>query len=276
MTAPGTACARPAAAVLLALLGACGQAPPAMQAGTGLADATRRSGFEFMSPQTQAMQLDDTQNPGMLWVGDGEALWAQREGAAQRACADCHGSAATSDATAPMRGVAARYPAFDAASGTPVNLQQRINLCRQRRQQAPAWPPESRELLALEAYVAYQSRGLPIAPPPDPRLRPHRLRGQALYAQRIGQLDLSCAQCHDQRTGQRLAGSVIPSALPTGYPLYRLEWQALGSLQRRLRNCMTGVRAQAPAQGDIELVELELYLAVRAAGMAIESPAVRP
>jgi sulfur-oxidizing protein SoxA len=282
MTAPGPACARPAVAALLALLGACGLAPPATQAGAGPADATRRSGFEFMSPQTQAMQLDDTQNPGMLWVGDGEALWVQREGAAQRACAGCHGGAVVSpapaagDAAAPLRGVAARYPAFDAASGTPVNLQQRINLCRQRHQQAPAWPPESRELLALEAYVAHQSRGLPIVPPPDPRLQPHRRRGQALYAQRIGQLDLSCAQCHDQRVGQRLAGSVIPPALPTGYPLYRLEWQGLGSLQRRLRNCMTGVRAQAPAQGGIELVELELYLAARAAGLAMESPAVRP
>jgi sulfur-oxidizing protein SoxA len=280
-----------AAMLALAMLGsACGLGPPrALPAAPPAADpaaAMRRSGFEYMSPQTQAMQADDTQNPGMLWVGEGEALWGQREGTAQRACAGCHGgvaaapapaaASAASDLAAPMRGVAARYPAFDAASGGPVNLQQRINLCRQRHQQAPAWRPESRELLALEAYVAHQSRGLPIAPPADPRLQPHRLRGQALYAQRIGQLDLACAQCHDQRAGQRLAGSVIPPALPTGYPLYRLEWQGLGSLQRRLRNCMTGVRAQTPAHGDIELVELELYLAVRAAGMAIESPAVRP
>jgi sulfur-oxidizing protein SoxA len=27
----------------------------------------RRSGFDDMSPQTQAMQRDDTQNPAMLW-----------------------------------------------------------------------------------------------------------------------------------------------------------------------------------------------------------------
>jgi len=131
-------------------------------------------------------------------------------------------------------------------------------------------------LLALEAYVGLQSRGMPIAPDPEPRLQPFRERGALLYSQRIGQLDLSCAQCHDQLAGRKLAGSVIPQGHATGYPLYRLEWQGLGSLQRRVRGCMTGVRAEPFAAGSIELVELELYLASRARGMAVETPAVRP
>jgi sulfur-oxidizing protein SoxA len=102
-------------------------------------------------------------------------------------------------------------------------------------------------------------------------------RGQARWhLQRMGQLNLSCAQCHDERWGQRLAGSIIPQAHATGYPIYRLEWQAMGSLQRRLRNCMSGVRAEIPAFGAQELVELELYLNTRAKGMAMEAPAVRP
>ena len=105
---------------------------------------------------------------------------------------------------------------------------------------------------------------------------PFRERGEKLYRQRIGQLDLSCAQCHDERAGGRLAGAVIPQAHPTGYPIYRLEWQGLGSLQRRLRGCIAGVRAEPFAYGAIELTELELYLARRAAGMKIETPAVRP
>jgi sulfur-oxidizing protein SoxA len=92
----------------------------------------------------------------------------------------------------------------------------------------------------------------------------------------MGQLDFSCAQCHDEHAGQRLAGSTNPQAHPTGYPLYRLEWQTLGSLQRRLRGCMSGVRAEPYAYGAEELVELELYLARRAVGMRIEAPAVRP
>ena len=240
----------------------CGAEPP----GDG-----RRSGFAYMGASTQAMQLDDTLNPGMLWVLDGEQLWNRRVGAAGRSCATCHG-----DARVSMRAVAARYPDFDSALQRPVDLRQRIGACRQRQQPGLPPPGEEQAQLSLEAYVGLQSRGLPLAPPQDPRLQPYRERGRALFEQRIGQLGLSCADCHDQQAGRRLGGSPIPQGHATGYPIYRLEWQGLGSLQRRLRACMSGVRAEPLAWGSPELVELELYLAWRARGMPVETPAVRP
>ncbi len=256
-----------AAGVLVALFAiACG-----MSRAADLSADPRRSGFEFMTPEVRAMQQDDALNPGMLWIKDGEALWNRNAGAADRACASCHGAAATS-----MRGVAARYPAFDEATARPFSLAQRINVCRAQHQRAAPFAAESDELLALEAYVAHQSRGMLVAPPNDARLEPFRARGEGLYRQRIGQLAFSCAQCHDEHAGQRLAGSMIPQGHPTGYPVYRLEWQGLGSLERRLRGCMSGVRAEPLAYGSAELVELELYLAQRAAGLRIETPAVRP
>ncbi len=231
----------------------------------------RRSGFAEMARETQAMQRDDMQNPGMLWAAEGEALWHRPAGAAGQSCASCHG-----DATRSMAGVAARYPAWDEARAAPIDLAGRILQCREERQGAPPLARESQGLLALSAYVGQQSRGLPIAPPADPRLTPAVERGRALYEARRGQLDLSCAQCHDENAGRRLAGSLIPQAHPTGYPLYRLEWQALGSLQRRLRGCMTGVRSEPFAYGAPEYTEIELFLMRRAAGMAMETPAVRP
>jgi L-cysteine S-thiosulfotransferase len=233
--------------------------------------AERRSGYEFMGRETRAMQDDDVVNPGMLWVLDGEALWNRKSGAAGRACADCHG-----DARASMKGVAARHPAFDAARGRPVNLEQRINLCHTERQGAAALAFEGRELLALTAYVARQSRGMPVAPVIDERTKPFLEAGREAFFRRQGQLNLACTQCHDERWGKKLAGSQIPQAHPTGYPLYRLEWQGLGSLQRRLRNCFIGVRAEPYAYGAPEFVELELYLMWRARGMKLEAPAVRP
>lgn len=232
--------------------------------------AQRLSGMAFMGPSTQAMQRDDSQNPAMLWVKEGEVAWRRDDQGNGKSCASCHGDAASA-----MRGVAARYPAFDADAGRPVNLGQRINSCR-ARQQLPPLAADSETLLSLESYVALQSRGLPAALPEDERLKPFLERGQARWQQRMGQLNLSCAQCHDQRWGQRLGGSVIPQAHATGYPIYRLEWQATGSLQRRLRNCLSGVRAALYAPGSLELVELELYLAQRARGMEMEAPAVRP
>ena len=232
---------------------------------------TRRSGFDFMSPATQAMQRDDTLNPGMLWVRQGQAQWQRTDAGNGKSCASCHG-----DATASMRGVAASYPALDERTQRPVNLGQRINLCRQNHQQAAPWRLESQDLLAMESFVAHQSRGLPLAPRDDARLVPFAERGRLLYQQRSGQLNLSCAQCHDQRWGQRLGGTTIPQGHPTSYPQYRLEWQGLGSLQRRLRNCLSGVRAQAWPLGATELVELELFLGVRARGLPLEAPGVRP
>lgn len=235
---------------------------------------TRKSGYDFMSPATQAMQKDDTQNPAVLWVKDGEALWSKPATIGNsngKSCASCHGVATKS-----MKGIAATYPAFDATSKRPVSLSERINLCRKNKQDAQPLPPEHQDLLSLESYVALQSRGMPIAPYRDKRMAEFFTRGEKHFKQRIGQLDLSCAQCHDDNPGKRLAGTPIPQAHPTGYPIYRLEWQGMGSLQRRIRNCMSGVRAEPFAFNSVEMAELETYLASRAAGMSMDAPAVRP
>ncbi len=231
-----------------------------------------RSGYDLMSRELQAMQRDESLNPGMLWVLEGQALWTRREGAAARACADCHGATPAER----LRGTATSYPAWDALLDKPATLSERIAQCRTRHQGLAPSAAGGGALLALEAAVAHASRGLPMRPPDDTRLTPWRERGQVLWQQRLGQLDLSCAQCHDERAGGRLGGAVIPPGNAVGYPTYRLEWQGLGSLQRRLRNCMTGVRAEPYAAGSDEMRALEVYLAWRDRGLAVEVPAVRP
>jgi sulfur-oxidizing protein SoxA len=231
----------------------------------------KRSGYLDASPETRAMQDEDASNPGFLWVQQGEALWSQRAGSAARSCADCHGGGAVS-----MRGVAVRYPVYDARLGRPITLAGRIEQCRVERQGAPPLQPDSDTLLALAAYVGLQSRGMPVRVAADGPAQPFYQAGKTLFAMRQGQLNLSCAQCHDDRAGQRLGGSVIPQGHPNGYPEYRLEWQSLGSLERRIRNCMVGVRAEPFADDSPDMVELELYLAVRSNGLAVETPAVRP
>lgn len=235
-----------------------------------MAQDMRRSGAEFMSPETRAMQADDGANPAMLSVLEGEALWNAPPPGGAPACAGCHG-----DARSTMSGAAAKHPAFDGASGQAVTLEGRIRSCRTERQKAEPFAWESRELLALAAFVALQSRGMPVAPS-DPRIASVVAQGRELYSQRLGRLNLACRHCHDDNAGQRLGSAPIPEAHPTAYPIYRLEWQSVGSLQRRLRGCLTGVRAQPYAYGAPELVALEAFLRDRAAGMTIEAPGVRP
>ncbi|MEP9398599.1 sulfur oxidation c-type cytochrome SoxA [Mesorhizobium sp. KR2-14] len=238
--------------------------------GTGAAADERITGYQELSPELQMVQDDPFKNPGMLWVGEGESLWAAPVGEGGKSCASCHADAAS------MQGVAARYPAFDEQSGRITDLTGRIMSCQSQHQGVEPFERESRELLALTAFVARQSAGLPITPDPDPRLSPWRQQGAALFQKRLGQLNLSCSQCHNDYAGERLLAAVIPQAHPTGYPQYRLEWEGMGSLQRRLNNCLTGVRATPFTAGSDEYVALELYLMDRASGLPIEAPAIRP
>jgi sulfur-oxidizing protein SoxA len=231
----------------------------------------RKSDSDFVSADTRAMQSDDTANPAMLAVLDGETLWSTKAGTSNKSCADCHG-----DATKSMKGVAARYPSYAAELGRPVDLEQQINLSRETDQKAPPFAYESKELLALTAYIALQSRGMPAAVVENDKSKPFIESGRKLYERRQGQLDLSCAQCHDDNWGKILAGNPIPQAMANGYPIYRLEWQSVGSLQRRLRNCLSGMRAEPYDFGAPELVDLEYFLMWRARGLPMESPAVRP
>ncbi len=216
------------------------------------------------------MQADDFANPGMLWVTRGENLWQLPAGRNDRSCANCH-----QDAKVSMKGVAAGFPRIDAGSGRLINLEGRINQCRDRHQAAAPLSYESEDLLALTAYVAHQSRGVPVAVVIDEGNRGRYERGRDTYYRRQGQMNLACVNCHDQNAGRKLLAETISEGHSNAYPAYRLEWQGLGSLHRRLRACYFGVRAERPAFGADELLDLELYLARRATGLPVETPGVR-
>ena len=78
----------------------------------------RRSDSDFISADTRAMQNDDTANPAMLVVLDGETLWNTKAGETHQSCADCHGDAAKS-----MKGVAASSRALTADLSSAVNIE---------------------------------------------------------------------------------------------------------------------------------------------------------
>ncbi len=229
-----------------------------------------RSGRSFAGPTVQAMQDDELANPATLWLASGERMWSEKTGERGRACADCHGEAANS-----MKGVAARYPAFDNALGRVISLEQRINGCRESRQGAAALVYESDELLSISAFVAHHSRGLPLQVRIDGPARAHFETGKAYYYRRMGQMNLACHHCHNANWGRRLLSETISQGHGNAYPIYRLEWQRMGSLHRRFRSCLSGIRAELLPYGAQEYVDLELYLAWRAETLPIETPGVR-
>lgn len=230
-----------------------------------------RQGSTFQSAETQTLQADETRNPGMLWVEQGAKLWSfAPDGGNDKACASCHG-----DATQSMKGVAATYPRVDKTNGELRNLEAQINACRTVQQTSKPLAYESNELLSLTAFVTHQSRGLPKRVAIDGAARAYFEQGITLYETKQGQLDLACTQCHDGLAGKRLRGDTISQGQTSGWPAYRLEWQTMGSLHRRLRACSLGVRAEQLPAGSPEYTALELYLAWRGEGLPLESPGVR-
>jgi sulfur-oxidizing protein SoxA len=228
------------------------------------AAAELRPGSAYLSPELRAQQEDPSRHPGWLWVEEGEALW--RDGA--KSCQSCHGDIAS------MAGVATRLPAV-APDGALLNLEGRIERCRTQHQGEAPFGHESEELLALTAAVAARSRGMPMSVATEGPAAAYLAEGRRLYETRQGQLNLACGQCHDDNAGRRLRGDVISNGMPTAYPAYRLDWNTMGSLHRRLRACSLGVRATQFPLGSPEYLALELFLADRARGMPVEAPGLR-
>ncbi|MBC2859522.1 MULTISPECIES: sulfur oxidation c-type cytochrome SoxA [unclassified Stappia] len=229
------------------------------------------SGFEFRTKETQDLELDDFNNPGFLMVEQGEALWSTVEGSAGKSCESCHG-----DASESMKGVRASMPKWSEAAGKPMALEQYVNACRTERMGADAWKWESDQMLGMTAYVGLQSRGMPVAL--DLKAGDMQSwwdKGKEIYYTRSGQLDLACASCHESNYGNYIRADHLSQGQSNGFPTYRLKWQKMGSLHRRLKGCMADVRAEPYDVGSDEFVALETYLAWRGTGLSVETPAVR-
>lgn len=258
---------RPIAAALAAAGAIAAIGPAALsQAGRD----SPRSGYAFLSPESQALQDDEFRNPGMLWVEQGREIWSDRRVPGGRSCADCHGPA-----EAAMRDAAARYPAYSPRAGRVINLEGQINQCRIERQGAPPFPYESQDLLAVTAFVANQARGQAISVTVDGPASTSFERGRAFFYTRRGQLDLACAHCHEQHVGDHLRGEPISQGQVNGFPIYRQLWQTLGSTHRMFAWCNEAIRAEPYPAGSQDYVDLELYEKWRANSLKIETPGIR-
>lgn len=228
------------------------------------------SGWRFRSPETQAFEMDDFENPAFPAVEQGEALWSTVEGEAGKSCATCH-----NDASETMKGVRASMPKWNEKLGKPHTLETQINACRTDNMKAEAWKWEAPNMLAMTAYVGLQSRGMPVNVKTDGPMQSWTDKGKELYYTRVGQLDMSCANCHEDNYGKMIRADHLSQGQINGFPTYRLKWGGLGSIHRRFSGCMKNIRATPYKRGSDEFIALELYLASRGAGLSVETPAVR-
>ena len=246
----------------------------AAQGMPGVAEAgdpgQRSSGNAFLTPALRALAGDPDRNPLTLLVERGRALW--QEPAPAGGCEACHGPIER------MRDAAPTFPRLSADGQALRNLEDQVVACRARAG-GTANRLEDDDVIALSAALHDVARGRPIAVAPpagqDALWKTHLDNGARQFATRIGRMNLACVHCHEQKVGARMLADVVSQGHPTGFPIYRMSWEAAGSIDRRLRACFSGVQAQVPSQGSALLRDLELFLKVRANGMPLDGPSIR-
>ncbi|MGX9353923.1 sulfur oxidation c-type cytochrome SoxA [Roseobacteraceae bacterium S113] len=227
------------------------------------------SGWRFRSDETQAFQMDDFDNPGMLGVENAMADWDAVDGTEGKSCASCHGAAED------MAGVRAVYPKWNEAKGQVTTLEMEVNNCRETRMGAQKWKYTGGDMTDMIALIASVSRGMPINVAIDGPAQSTWEQGKDLYYTRTGQLELSCANCHEDSYGQMIRADHLSQGQINGFPTYRLKNTKLNSVHARFKGCVRDTRAETFSPGSAEFIALELYVASRGNGLHVEGPSVR-
>ncbi len=229
------------------------------------------SGWLYRTDETRALEADSFENPGILYVERGEDIWNTVDGKASKSCASCHGNAAET-----MAGIGAHYPKWDADAQRPINVELQINKCRTENMQADAYKFDSPEQKALTTFIKYQSLGEPVKVDlTHGAMLSWWGKGKVIFFTRTGQLNLSCANCHEQNNGKYIRADHLSQGNVNGFPTYRLNDANMVSLHGRFRGCIRDTRAEFPDAFSDDLMALEVYTTWRGSGHSVETPAVR-
>ena len=227
------------------------------------------SGWHFREDDTRSMEADDFENPAILHVEQGEALWNAVDGSEGKSCASCH------EGSESMRGLRASMPKINEENGELWTVEMYVNDCRTNRMGAEAWKWSGQEMLNMTALISSHSRGMPVNVQIDGPYAPYWEQGKEMYYTRFGQLELACANCHEDNWGNMIRADHLSQGQINGFPTYRLKNTNLVSIHNRFRGCIRDTRAESFAEGSPEFIALELYVASRGNGLSVEGPAVR-
>ncbi len=228
------------------------------------------SGWRFRSDETQALEMDDFENPGFIAVDSAMEDWAMVDGSEGKSCASCHEDAETS-----MKGVRAVYPKWNEAAGEVRTIEMQVNDCRTTRMGADAWKWNSGNMVNMTALISSVSRGMPVSVAIDGPAADVWAKGKEIYYTRFGQLELSCANCHEDNYGMMIRADHLSQGQVNGFPTYRLKNAKLNSSHARFKGCIRDTRAETFTEGSPEFIALELYVASRGNGLSVEGPSIR-
>jgi sulfur-oxidizing protein SoxA len=227
------------------------------------------SGWHFRDDDTRSMQKDDFDNPGMVFVDLGMDKWNEPIGANGESCAGCHNGPES------MSGLRAVTPRVDEKTGKLMIVEDYINGCVTERMGQEAWGVTSNDMKNMLAVISLQSRGEPVNVAIDGAAAPFYEQGKEIYYTRYGQLEMSCANCHEDNYGNFIRADHLSQGQVNGFPVYRLKDAGILSAQQRFVGCVRDTRAETFKAGSDEFKALELYVASRGNGLSVEGVSVR-
>jgi sulfur-oxidizing protein SoxA len=228
-----------------------------------------RSGWTFRTDETQVMQMDDFDNPAMIYVDAATDAWNTVEGSADKSCASCH------EGPESLAGFRATTPKWNPEAGAVWTQEMYVNNCRTERMGAEAWDWNGQDMRNMTALLASVSRGMPVNVAIDGPAAETWEKGREMYYTRFGQLELSCANCHEDNYDNLIRADHLSQGQINAFPAYRLKDTNLVSVHNRFRGCIRDTRAATFAVGSPEFIALELYVASRGNGLSVEGPSVR-
>lgn len=228
------------------------------------------SGWLFREDETRTMQMDDFSNPAMVFVDKGVDLWNAVDGSEGKSCASCH------EDIAGMKAARASMPKMNPAGDDLWSMENFVNDCRTTRMGAEEWKWSGDNMLNLTAAISMAGRGEIVNPAIDGAAADWWQQGKDIYYSRYGQLELSCASCHETNYGNMIRADHLSQGQLSGFPVYRLKDAGLVSVHQRFKGCVRDTRAETFAEGSAEFRALELYVASRGAGLSVEGVGVRP
>lgn len=227
------------------------------------------SGWVFRTKETQALQLDDFDNPGMIFVDQAQDMWDEEMGPEGKSCASCHGDVSS------MKGVRTVMPKFNEEAGELWTLEDYINDCVTTRMGMEPLKYTGTQMTAMAALIGNQSRGMPMNVAIDGPAAPYWAQGKEMYYTRTGVLELSCASCHEDNYGNYIRADHLSQGQINGMPAYRMKNAKLNGIHARFKGCVRDTKAETYKPGGPEFHALELYVASRGNGLSVESPSVR-
>ncbi len=228
------------------------------------------SGWVYRAKETQATQMDDFENPAMLFVDIAIDDWNAVDGTAGKSCASCH-----TGGPEEFAGLRSELPRWNEEQGSLYNMEDYINLMRVEYMGAEPLKWAKPRMDAMVALISLQSRGMPMNVAIDGPVSDIWALGEEIYYTRVGQLDMACANCHEDNFGNMIRADRLSQGQSNGFPAYRLKNAKLNSIQARFKGCMKNIRAEPFAVGGEEFRALELYVASRGNGLSVEGPSVR-